>query len=45
MKYWVEFDEPQYDGAGGGPYRKAQIWDQYLVRDGGATPGQAPEKS
>ncbi|MFF4388103.1 hypothetical protein ACFY0G_15160 [Streptomyces sp. NPDC001552] len=30
MAYWVAFDAPQYDGDGGGPYRKAQIWDRYL---------------
>ena len=30
LAYWVEFDEPQVDGAGDGPYRKAQIWGRYL---------------
>ncbi|MFC1408625.1 ferrous iron transport protein A [Streptacidiphilus sp. N1-12] len=30
LAYWVSFDEPQYDAAGDGPYRKAQIWDRYL---------------
>jgi hypothetical protein len=30
LKYWVRFDAPQYDSSGGGPYRKAQIWDRYL---------------
>ncbi|MFI8387671.1 ferrous iron transport protein A [Streptomyces sp. NPDC085540] len=30
MAYWVAFDAPQYDSDGGGPYRKAQIWDRYL---------------
>lgn len=28
--YFVKFDFPQFDGAGDGPYRKAQIWDRYL---------------
>ncbi|MEK2492650.1 ferrous iron transport protein A [Kitasatospora purpeofusca] len=30
LSYWVVFDEPQYDSSGGGPYRRAQIWDRYL---------------
>ncbi|QNA72017.1 ferrous iron transport protein A [Streptomyces sp. So13.3] len=30
LVYWVSFDEPHYDAAGNGPYRKAQIWDRYL---------------
>ncbi|MER6447194.1 ferrous iron transport protein A [Streptomyces venezuelae] len=30
LAYWVTFDEPQYDGDGDGPYRKAWIWDRYL---------------
>jgi hypothetical protein len=30
LVYFVAFDEAQYDSAGGGPYRKAQIWDRYL---------------
>ncbi|MFG2483601.1 ferrous iron transport protein A [Streptomyces virginiae] len=30
LAYWVTFDEPQYDGDGDGPYRKAMIWDRYL---------------
>ncbi len=30
LKYWVTFDEAQYDSSGDGPYRKAQIWDRYL---------------
>ncbi|MGW6981952.1 ferrous iron transport protein A [Streptomyces sp. NPDC054932] len=30
LAYWVTFDAPQYDSDGGGPYRKAQIWDRYL---------------
>ncbi|RSN67552.1 ferrous iron transport protein A [Actinomadura sp. WAC 06369] len=34
LQYWVVFDEPQYDGAGDGPYRKAQIWGRYLVPEG-----------
>ena len=29
-KYWVRFDEPEFDSAGDGPYRKAQIWGWYL---------------
>ena len=32
MAYWVNFDEPQYDSDGDGPYRKAQIWGRYLKR-------------
>ena len=31
--YWVEFDVPQYDTdglAGGGPYRKVEVWERYL---------------
>jgi hypothetical protein len=32
LAYWVQFDEPQMDSAGDGPYRKAQIWDRYLRR-------------
>ncbi|GGV39558.1 hypothetical protein GCM10010182_75060 [Actinomadura cremea] len=35
LMYWVVFDEPQYDGAGDGPYRKAQIWDRYLRPEDG----------
>jgi len=31
LRYWVRFDEPQYDYNGDGPYRKAQIWDRYLI--------------
>ncbi len=30
LKYWVDFDEPQMDAEGDGPYRKAQIWGRYL---------------
>jgi hypothetical protein len=30
LKYWVRFDEPEFDAAGDGPYRKAQIWSRYL---------------
>lgn len=30
LAFWVTFDAPQYDSDGGGPYRKAQIWDRYL---------------
>nr|BFE56417.1 hypothetical protein GCM10020063_009430 [Dactylosporangium thailandense] len=30
LKYWITFDEPQFDHAGDGPYRKAQIWSRYL---------------
>lgn len=30
LRYWVEFDEPQLDSGGDGPYRKAQIWGRYL---------------
>lgn len=30
LVYWVEFDEPQYESGGDGPYRKAQIWGRYL---------------
>ena len=32
LTYFVEFDEPQYDSGGDGPYRKASIWDRYLER-------------
>lgn len=35
LKYWVTFDAPQYDSAGDGPYRKAQIWGRYLVSEDG----------
>jgi hypothetical protein len=30
LAYWVDFDEPQLDHEGNGPYRKALIWDRYL---------------
>jgi len=30
LKYWVRFDEPQFDSAGEGPYRGAQVWGRYL---------------
>ncbi|MFF2747482.1 ferrous iron transport protein A [Kitasatospora sp. NPDC058048] len=30
LAYWVVFDAPQYDSAGDGPYRKAQIWARHL---------------
>jgi hypothetical protein len=30
LEYSVRFDSPQYDCSGGGPYRKAVIWDRYL---------------
>jgi hypothetical protein len=30
LKYWVSFDLPQFDAAGDGPYRGAQIWGRYL---------------
>jgi hypothetical protein len=29
-RYWVQFDEPQYDAEGHGLYRKASIWARYL---------------
>ncbi|WP_262402211.1 hypothetical protein [Actinomadura sp. CNU-125] len=35
LMYWVVFGEPQYDADGDGPYRKAQIWDRYLVPEDG----------
>ena len=28
--YWVEFDEPQLDADGDGPYRAGSIWEQSL---------------
>ena len=31
LAYWVAFDEPQLDSGGGAPYRKALIWDRYIV--------------
>ncbi|MEV0263874.1 DUF6193 family natural product biosynthesis protein [Streptomyces sp. NPDC050617] len=33
LAYWVTFDEPQYESNGDGPYRKAQISEQYLRRE------------
>jgi hypothetical protein len=30
LRYWVQFDEPQRDADGAGPYRKASIWARYL---------------
>jgi hypothetical protein len=30
LMYWVRFDQPEFDHAGDGPYRKAQIWGRYL---------------
>ena len=30
LAYWVVFDEPEWDNAGDGPYRKAFIWDRYI---------------
>ena len=30
LSYWIEFDTPQMDSNGDGPYRKAQIWGRYL---------------
>lgn len=30
LEYWVEFDEPELDLDGDGPYYKALIWDRYL---------------
>ena len=30
LAYWVDFDEPQLDSDGDGPYRTALIWDRYL---------------
>ena len=30
LEYSVDFDAPQLDAAGNGPYRKAVIWDRYL---------------
>jgi hypothetical protein len=34
LKYWVDFDEPQYDADAEGPFRKAQIWGRYLQAEG-----------
>jgi hypothetical protein len=30
LAYWIDFDEPQRDADGDGPYRKAQIWARYI---------------
>jgi hypothetical protein len=30
LEYFVRFGTPQHHSAGGGPYRKAMIWDRYL---------------
>jgi hypothetical protein len=30
LAYFVKFDSPQFDSAGDGPFRKAQIWGRYL---------------
>lgn len=32
LAYWVNFDEPQLDANGDGPYRKAYIWARYLEK-------------
>jgi hypothetical protein len=29
-EYWVQFDGPQFDADGSGPYRKALIWERYI---------------
>lgn len=34
LMYWVDFDEPQHDADGEGPFRKAQIWDRHLQAEG-----------
>jgi hypothetical protein len=31
LEYSVRFDQPQFDAAGDGLYRKAVIWARYLV--------------
>jgi hypothetical protein len=28
--YWIWFDEPQRDADGDGPYRGAEIWEEFL---------------
>ncbi|MEI8412086.1 MULTISPECIES: hypothetical protein [unclassified Kribbella] len=28
--WWVEFDEPQHDADGDGPYYKSQVLERYL---------------
>ena len=30
LNYWIDFDPPQLDSDGDGPYRKAQIRGRYL---------------
>lgn len=30
LAYWVDFDSPQRDADGDGPYRKAQIWERFI---------------
>jgi hypothetical protein len=30
--YWVQFDEPQRDADGDGPYRAGSIWESALTR-------------
>lgn len=32
--YWIEFDTPQHDLSGDGPYRRAQILSRYLEPTG-----------
>jgi hypothetical protein len=39
LKYWVSFDQPQFDAAGEGPYRGAQIWGRYLRPVGESSTG------
>ncbi len=29
-QYWVEFDEPQFDADGDGPYVLSQVLDKYI---------------
>jgi hypothetical protein len=42
FEYWVRFDEPQFDCAGDGPYRKALIWSRYLRFDPEPNPRPEP---
>jgi len=28
--YWIEFDEPQFDADGDGPYTSSQVLERYL---------------
>ncbi|MFF2269300.1 hypothetical protein ACFVTZ_13605 [Cellulosimicrobium cellulans] len=37
LEYWVQFDQPQRNADGDGPYRKALIWDRHLVADADQT--------